>query len=210
MKSNKKSLSKTLLVMDLDDANINLRFAEKEYNQIKKERETLQRWHSDREIPAELLEEIEYRRETVLVLENEVKQLQERINNYDESVKSVTGCIIPELKMPDELKELKLRLEIELDDERNPDVERVIDEWYEEYQDKYEQPIDTPLERELSGRLVILEQKYFAALKIIKDAPHYERCRIYESRHADEYPRNHNRVYLGVGDCSCWKSEVTE
>ena len=80
----------------------------------------------------------------------------------------------------------------------------------EEYQDKYEQPIDTPLERELSGRLVILEQKYFAALKIIKDAPHYERCRIYESRHADEYPRNHNRVYLGVGDCSCWKSEVTE
>jgi hypothetical protein len=136
MKSNKKSL----LVMDLDDASINLRDAEKEYDEIKEERETLERWAASREIPAELLEEIEYRRENVLVLEDEVKRLQERINNYDESVK-------PELKMPDELKELKLRLEIELDGERNPDVERVIDEWYEEYQDKYEQPIDTPLER---------------------------------------------------------------
>ena len=136
MKSNKKSL----LVMDLDDASINLRDAEKEYDEIKEERETLERWAASREIPAELLEEIEYRRENVLVLEDEVKRLQERINNFDESVKA-------ELKMPDELTELKLRLGIELDGERNPDVERVIDEWYEEYQDKYEQPIGTPLER---------------------------------------------------------------
>jgi hypothetical protein len=73
MKSNKKSLSKTLLVMDLDDASINLRDAEKEYDEIKEERETLERWAASREIPAELLEEIEYRRENVLVLEDEVK-----------------------------------------------------------------------------------------------------------------------------------------
>ena len=136
MKSNKKSL----LVMDLDDASINLRDAEKEYDEIKEERETLVRWHGSREIPAELLEEIDYRRENVLLLEEEVKRLQERLKNFDESVKA-------ELKMPDELKELKLRLRLELDGERNPDVERVIDEWYEEYQDKYEQPIGTPLER---------------------------------------------------------------
>ena len=136
MKSNKKSL----LVMDLDDASINLRDAQQEYDEIKEERETLERWAASREIPAELLEEIEYRRENVLVLEEEVKRLQERLKNFDESVKA-------ELKMPDELKELKLRLRLELDGERNPDVERVIDEWYEEYQDKYEQPIGTPLER---------------------------------------------------------------
>jgi len=148
MKSNKKSLSKTLLVMDLDDASINLRDAEKEYDEIKEERETLERWAASREIPAELLEEIEYRRENVLVLEDEVKRLQERINNFDESVK-------PELKMPDELKELKLRLRLELDPWSNHVItddilnvsDRVIDEWYEEYQDKYEQPIGTPLER---------------------------------------------------------------
>jgi hypothetical protein len=136
MKSNKKSL----LVMDLDDASINLRDAQQEYNEIDKEREALARWAASREIPAELLEEIDYRRENVLLLEEEVKRLQERLKNFDESVKA-------ELKMPDELKELKLRLGIELDGERNPDVERVIDEWYEEYQDKYEQPIGTPLER---------------------------------------------------------------
>ena len=148
MKSNKKSLSKTLLVMDLDDASINLRDAEKEYDEIKEERETLERWAASREIPAELLEEIDYRRENVLLLEEEVKRLQERLKNFDESVKA-------ELKMPDELKELKLRLRLELDPWSNHVItddilnvsDRVIDEWYEEYQDKYEQPIGTPLER---------------------------------------------------------------
>ena len=48
MKSNKKSLSKTLLVMDLDDASINLRDAEKEYDEIKEERETLEPRNSRR------------------------------------------------------------------------------------------------------------------------------------------------------------------
>jgi hypothetical protein len=125
---------KYLLVMDLDDADHDLREAEREYNEIDKERETLVRWSNSREIPSELLEEIEYRRENVLQLEDEVKRLQERIKNFDESVK-------PELKMPDELKELKLRLRLELDSNitnRVMDVtDRVMDEWYEEYQYKY-------------------------------------------------------------------------
>ena len=36
------------------------------------------------------------------------------------------------MKLPDELKELKLRLQFELDSDI---TDRVIDEWYEEYQD---------------------------------------------------------------------------
>ena len=123
---------KYLLVMDLDDADHDLREAEREYNEIDKERETLVRWSNSREIPSELLEEIEYRRENVLQLEDEVKRLQERIKNFDESVKA-------ELKMPDELKELKLRLRLELDSNI---TNRVMDEWYEEYQYKYNHSLE--------------------------------------------------------------------
>ena len=38
------------------------------------------------------------------------------------------------MELPDELKELKLRLKFELDSNC---IDRVIDEWYEEYQDDY-------------------------------------------------------------------------
>jgi len=38
------------------------------------------------------------------------------------------------MELPDELKELKLRLKFELDSNI---TDRVIDEWYEEYQDDY-------------------------------------------------------------------------
>ena len=38
------------------------------------------------------------------------------------------------MELPDELKELKLRLKFELD---SLITDRVIDEWYEEYQDDY-------------------------------------------------------------------------
>jgi hypothetical protein len=141
MKSNKKSL----LVMDLDDAKIYLRDAEQEYNEIDKERETLARWWNGRVMPAELLEEIDYRRKNVLLLKDEVKRLQERLENFDESVKA-------ELKMPAELEELKLRLRLELDSNitnRVMDVtDRVMDEWYEEYQGKYNQPISTPIDEQ--------------------------------------------------------------
>ena len=42
------------------------------------------------------------------------------------------------MKLPDELKELKLRLQFELDSDI---TDRVIDEWYKEYQDDYEKLI---------------------------------------------------------------------
>ena len=38
------------------------------------------------------------------------------------------------MELPDELKELKLRLKFELDSNC---IDRVIDEWYEEYQEDY-------------------------------------------------------------------------
>jgi len=84
--------------------------------------------------------EINYRRKNVLLLKEEVKRIEEKLKNFDKEIKT-------DLKMPDELEELKLRLRIEVDD-RNPDVERVIDEWYEEYQDTYKQPIDTSIEKD--------------------------------------------------------------
>ena len=42
------------------------------------------------------------------------------------------------MELPDELKELKLRLQFELDSNI---TDRVIDEWYKEYQDDYEKLI---------------------------------------------------------------------
>ena len=126
--------------MDLDDADHDLREAEREYNEMEKERETLVKWDGPREIPSELSGEINYRRKNVLLLKEEVKRIEEKLKNFDKEIKT-------DLKMPDELEELKLRLRIEVDD-RNPDVERVIDEWYEEYQDTYKQPIDTSIEKD--------------------------------------------------------------
>ena len=119
--------------MDLDDADSDLREAEREYNEMEKERETLVKWDGPREIPSELSGEINYRRKNVLLLKEEVKRIEEKLKNFDKEIKT-------DLKMPDELEELKLRLRIEVDD-RNPDVERVIDEWYEEYQDDYKKLI---------------------------------------------------------------------
>jgi len=126
--------------MDLDDADSDLREAEREYNEMEKERETLVKWDGPREIPSELWGEINYRRKNVLLLKEEVKRIEEKLKNFDKEIDT-------DLKMPDELEELKLRLRIEVDD-RNPDVERVIDEWYEEYQDTYKQPIDTSIEKD--------------------------------------------------------------
>ena len=126
--------------MDLDDADSDLREAEREYNEMEKEREILVKWDGPREIPSELWGEINYRRKNVLLLKEEVKRIEEKLKNFDKEIKT-------DLKMPDELEELKLRLRIEVDD-RNPDVERVIDEWYEEYQDTYKQPIDTSIEKD--------------------------------------------------------------
>ena len=123
-----KPEKKYLVVMDLDDADHDLREAESELREIEKEKETLEKWDGPREIPSELSGEINYRRKNVLLLKEEVKRLEEKLKNFDKEIKT-------DLKMPDELEELKLRLRIEVDD-RNPDVERVIDEWYEEYHEK--------------------------------------------------------------------------
>ena len=136
-----KPEKKYLIVMDLDDADHDLREAEREYNEIEKERETLVKWDGPREIPSELWGEINSRRKKVLLLKEEVKRIEKKLKNFDKEIKT-------DLKMPDELEELKLRLRIEVDD-RNPDVERVIDEWYEEYQDTYKQPIDTSIEKDV-------------------------------------------------------------
>ncbi len=61
-------------------------------------------------------------------MKEEVKRIEEKLKNFDKEIDT-------DLKMPDELEELKNRLRIEVDD-RNPDVDRVIDEWYEEYHEK--------------------------------------------------------------------------
>ena len=117
--------------MDLDDADHDLREAEREYNEMEKERETLVKWDGPREIPSELSGEINYRRKNVLLLKEEVKRIEEKLKNFDKEIKT-------DLKMPDELEELKNRLRLEVDGET---AVRVIDEWYEEYQDDYKKLI---------------------------------------------------------------------
>ena len=55
------------------------------------------------------------------------------------------------MELPDELKELKLRMRLEVEGQGYLDsiiIARVIDEWYEEYQDTYKQPIDTSIEKD--------------------------------------------------------------
>ena len=136
-----KPEKKYLIVMDLDDADSDVREAESALREIEKEKETLEMWGFGSEIPSELRREINSRRKNVLLLKEEVKRIEEKLKNFDKEIDT-------DLKMPDELEELKLRLRIEVDD-RNPDVERVIDEWYEEYQDTYKQPIDTSIEKDV-------------------------------------------------------------
>ena len=111
--------------MDLDDADHDLREAESELREIEKEKEILEKWGFGSEIPSELWGEINSRRKKVLLLKEEVKRLEEKLKNFDKEIKT-------DLKMPDELEELKNRLRLELDSDI---TDRVIDEWYEEYQD---------------------------------------------------------------------------
>jgi len=120
-----KPEKKYLIVMDLDDADSDVREAESALREIEKEKETLEMWGFGSEIPSELRREINSRRKNVLLLKEEVKRIEEKLKNFDKEIKT-------DLKMPDELKELKNRLRLELDSDI---TDRVIDEWYEEYQD---------------------------------------------------------------------------
>jgi len=120
-----KPEKKYLVVMDLDDADSDVREAESALREIEKEKETLEMWGFGSEIPSELRREINSRRKNVLLLKEEVKRIEEKLKNFDKEIKT-------DLKMPDELKELKNRLRLELDSDI---TDRVIDEWYEEYQD---------------------------------------------------------------------------
>ena len=129
MKQNTKP--KYLMVMDLDDADSDVREAESALREIEKEKEILEKWGFGSEIPSELWGEINSRRKKVLLLKEEVKRLEEKLKNFDKEIKT-------DLKMPDELEELKNRLRLELDSDI---TDRVIDEWYEEYQDDYEKLI---------------------------------------------------------------------
>jgi len=110
--------------MDLDDADSDVREAESALREIEKEKETLEMWGFGSEIPSELRREINSRRKNVLLLKEEVKRIEEKLKNFDKEIKT-------DLKMPDELEELKNRLRLELDSDI---TDRVIDEWYEEYQ----------------------------------------------------------------------------
>ena len=134
-----KPEKKYLVVMDLDDADSDVREAESALREIEKEKETLEMWGFGSEIPSELQREINSRRKNVLLLKEEVKRIEEKLKNFDKEIKT-------DLKMPDELEELKNRLRLELDSNI---TDRVIDEWYEEYQDTYKQPIDTSIEKDV-------------------------------------------------------------
>ncbi len=119
-----KPEKKYLIVMDLDDADSDVREAESALREIEKEKETLEMWGFGSEIPSELRREINSRRKNVLLLKEEVKRIEKKLKNFDKEIKT-------DLKMPDELEELKNRLRLELDSDI---TDRVIDEWYEEYQ----------------------------------------------------------------------------
>ena len=122
-----ESKPKYLMVMDLDDADSDLREAKSALREIEKEKETLEKWGFGSEIPSELWGEINSRRKKVLLLKEEVKRIEEKLKNFDKEIKT-------DFKMPDELEELKNRLRLELDSDI---TDRVIDEWYEEYQEDY-------------------------------------------------------------------------
>ena len=80
MKQNTKP--KYLMVMDLDDADSDLRESKNVLMELEKERETLVKWGFSREIPAELWEEIHSAKKEVNGMEREVKELEKRLKNY--------------------------------------------------------------------------------------------------------------------------------
>ena len=78
-----KKRPKYLLIMDLDDADSDVREAESALREIEKEKEILEKWGFGREIPAELWGEITSRTAFVMKKETEVKRLEEEIENYE-------------------------------------------------------------------------------------------------------------------------------
>ena len=80
MKRNTKP--KYLMVMDLDDADSDLRESKNVLRELEKERETLVKWGFSSEIPAELWEEIHSAKKEVNGMEREVKELEKRLKNY--------------------------------------------------------------------------------------------------------------------------------
>jgi hypothetical protein len=122
------------IVWDLDDAENDLREAEREYSEMNKERKALEKWGLAREIPAELWGELTFRRKKVLSLKEEVKQLENKLDLDMMRPKDSSNEIEVKMELPDELVELKCRLRLELDSNI---TDRVLDEWYEEYQDYY-------------------------------------------------------------------------
>ena len=80
MKRNTKP--KYLMVMDLDDADSDLRESKNVLRELEKERETLVKWGFSREIPAELWEEIHSAKKEVNGMKREVEELEKRLKNY--------------------------------------------------------------------------------------------------------------------------------
>ena len=80
MKRNTKP--KYLMVMDLDDADSDLRESKSVLRELEKERETLEKWGFGREIPAELWEEIHSAKKEVNGMKREVEELEKRLKKY--------------------------------------------------------------------------------------------------------------------------------
>ena len=78
-----KKRAKYLLVMDLDDADSDVREAESDLRAIEKEKEILEKWGFGSEIPSELWGEITSRTAFVMKKETEVKRLEEELENYE-------------------------------------------------------------------------------------------------------------------------------
>ena len=77
-----KKRPKYLLVMDLDDADSDVREAESALREIEKEKEILEKWGFGREIPAELWEEIHSAKKEVNGMKREVEELEKRLKKY--------------------------------------------------------------------------------------------------------------------------------
>ena len=78
-----KPEKKYLVVMDLDDADSDVREAESDLREIEKEKEILEKWGFGREIPSGLWGEITSRTAFVMKKETEVKRLEEELENYE-------------------------------------------------------------------------------------------------------------------------------
>jgi len=77
-----ESKPKYLMVMDLDDADSDLRESKNVLRELEKEREILVKWGFGREIPAELWEEIHLAKKEVNGMKREVEELEKRLKNY--------------------------------------------------------------------------------------------------------------------------------